>query len=1454
MAARLGHITQRVSVRWVLALLGSGGAMVVMGVAQWLATQGQGETHQSLVRSLQRSQGEQLVEMIQDHLAVPALVGQINSDTLKLGTVDAAEPERLEAFFGQQIRQFQALQFIGFANEAGLVSTVRRTPQGSIQILSGESAANGSPGRLWVYNTDSQGDRAGIVRTLPTYNLDDQPWYRQPALAGQPVWSSPERDDDGNWSIRLGQPVVDFQGRRLGILSVTIALGPLGKVLAQQFKTPGMGQAFVLDPATEQILLTVGGTEAERRASPNVIAPGPALKSEFPLVHAGAETLRRTFGSWSTIDRAHQIPMDALGRSYQLWVTRVRQGQGANWLVVSIVPAAATEGWWFWIWVAGAGIAGGVAGWSMGEWIRRSLAQLARRFHAITAGKLEVSLPLFPLEEVDALSRASLVMVRELRARLRTKERERGELEDRVRERTTALSLSETKFSKIFYASPSGICLMRVADGAVIDFNDSFLEIFGYSFEEMMGFSNMEFNIWQNPSDRALVMHTLQRGSSVRNQEIAARTKTRELRMVLLSAESIYLHGMECALFVFHDITDYKRLEDDLRQSQLRLVEVERRRQWALLEGSRDELRSNLTRMETMLGSVQDALVWTDGLGRVQWCNLAFEQLVQGDRDQLLGSPLVDALPLYHRGQAVTTDIHPVSRALEAVVGKAAYELVCGQERRSVEISWSGVTFFQELDPETEQTGTGTGTGSSGVSAVLTIRDISERKRLIGEVLRAKRFIDGIVEHIPLAVYVKDVRQGFRHVLWNRASETLFQISRSQAIGRTAEELYSPHQAKAFQEQDQEAVDRRQAIEISEQTFEAIADQGDGTALTLRTMKVPLFDSQGRIIYLLCIAENITDRKQAQAELVETQAQFRLLADQAGADLMFIHNVTGQILDVNQEACRSLGYERQELLDLTVADVDTLASLDQHDRIWAMMEPGKPVTLEGMYRRKDGRMFHVETRVGVQFAGDQRIFLTMARDVSDRKQMESALQEAEEKYRSIVENAVEGIYQCAPTGQFLSANRALATMFGYGGIDQLLGPIGLNRTRRFYVDPERWDSFLTVIAQTGEVYGFESQVYDAQGQAFWVSENARAVKDVDGRLLYYEGTMQNITERKLAEEALFAEQEKADRLLLNILPRPVAESLKQGEGTLAQLYDEATILFADLVGFTNVSAQMQPIELVNMLNLIFSTFDHLAEYHGLEKIKTVGDEYMAVGGLPLPMGHHVKAVAHLALDMQIAIQEFKGPEGQPFQIRIGINTGSVVAGVIGIKKFAYDLWGDTVNIASRMESHGEPGRIQVTQAVYEVLKDDFWFEERGVIDVKGRGQMATYWLLGDRAENPNDPPSSRAPIIIPESLPVDTDTSRITMTGAIAQTSMEINGNGNNGHGPGLNNPGLNNTDPSGGSWNGDIPGNGRVTARADDEDLSMVEALGELLWDESIFEENPLSQDPTFMQGDHPP
>ena len=211
---------------------------------------------------------------------------------------------------------------------------------------------------------------------------------------------------------------------------------------------------------------------------------------------------------------------------------------------------------------------------------------------------------------------------------------------------------------------------------------------------------------------------------------------------------------------------------------------------------------------------------------------------------------------------------------------------------------------------------------------------------------------------------------------------------------------------------------------------------------------------------------------------------------------------------------------------------------------------------------------------------------------------------------------------------------------------------------------------------------------------------------------------------------LKAEREKAEQLLLNILPQPIANRLKKEERTIADSFNEATVLFADIVGFTNLSAHTPPVELVNLLNQIFSAFDRLAEQHGLEKIKTIGDAYMVVGGIPTPGSDRAQAVAEMALDMLKAIQQFNALNHAEFNMRIGINTGPVVAGVIGLKKFIYDLWGDTVNIASRMESQGIPGCIQVTDATYERLKDKYEFEQRGVIQVKGKGEMMTYLLLG----------------------------------------------------------------------------------------------------------------------------
>lgn len=212
------------------------------------------------------------------------------------------------------------------------------------------------------------------------------------------------------------------------------------------------------------------------------------------------------------------------------------------------------------------------------------------------------------------------------------------------------------------------------------------------------------------------------------------------------------------------------------------------------------------------------------------------------------------------------------------------------------------------------------------------------------------------------------------------------------------------------------------------------------------------------------------------------------------------------------------------------------------------------------------------------------------------------------------------------------------------------------------------------------------------------------------------------------KQNLEVEQEKSERLLLNILPQSIAERLKQPGATVAENFTEVTVLFADIAGFTAMSTGMSPLQLVELLNEIFCKFDKLVELHGLEKIKTIGDAYMVVAGLPEPNPNHVIQMAEMALDMQTTIAKFNQQYHKNLHIRIGIHTGPVVAGVIGIKKFAYDLWGDTVNIASRMESHGMPGKIQVSDNVYQILKDHYVLVKRETIQVKGKGEMTTYWL------------------------------------------------------------------------------------------------------------------------------
>ncbi|MDB9315221.1 PAS domain S-box protein [Spirulina sp. CS-785/01] len=476
----------------------------------------------------------------------------------------------------------------------------------------------------------------------------------------------------------------------------------------------------------------------------------------------------------------------------------------------------------------------------------------------------------------------------------------------------------------------------------------------------------------------------------------------------------------------------------------------------------------------------------------------------------------------------------------------------------------------------------------------------------------------------------------------------------------------------------------------------------------------------------------IGERERIESALRTSEAELKALFA-AMTDVITVFNQEGcyeKIVNTNSELVYSPKVTR---IGKNVYDVLPPEKADLFlETIHAALETGKTVNTEYslIIPLEDGSEEEVWFAASISPLPNRSV-IWVARNITERKRVLDALQEAEEKYRSIFENAAEGIFQSTRDGKYLNANPALVRMYGYDSFADMVSHVEHIDTD-IYAQPELRKMFREQLEQDGVINGFKAQVRRKDGSLIWTSENARVVRDEEGEILYYEGTVADITKQKQAEDALWLEQEKSERLLRNILPNAIAERLKQEEQSIAERFDSVSILFADIVDFTSLSAKIPPTELVDLLNDIFSAFDQLAEWYDLEKIKTIGDSYMVAGGIPSTTANHAEAIADMALDMQLAITRFSREGGEPFRLRIGIHTGQVVAGVIGIRKFIYDLWGDTVNVASRMESQGVSDMIQVTQDTYELLKDKFFFEKRGEILVKGRGKMTTYWLRGRR--------------------------------------------------------------------------------------------------------------------------
>ncbi|TAG52287.1 MAG: PAS domain-containing protein [Oscillatoriales cyanobacterium] len=339
-----------------------------------------------------------------------------------------------------------------------------------------------------------------------------------------------------------------------------------------------------------------------------------------------------------------------------------------------------------------------------------------------------------------------------------------------------------------------------------------------------------------------------------------------------------------------------------------------------------------------------------------------------------------------------------------------------------------------------------------------------------------------------------------------------------------------------------------------------------------------------------------------------------------------------------------------------------------------------------------------------------------------QKQVEAKLRSSDEQIVNFLEGMSDAFFALDPQWRFTYVNYK-AAQFLQREPEELFG-------KNFW---EEYPDLVNSVFYKESHEAVSKQVgvtFDKYYHPLKVWLEVRAFPSHDGISVFFH----DITKRKQMESALRKEQKKTDSLLLNILPEAIADRLKHEPGVIADKFEKATILFADLVNFTQISTTMSATKLVYLLNEIFSTFDQLTDKHGLEKIKTIGDAYMVVGGIPIERPDHAEAIAEMALDMLAAIQELNVKLDSNFDIRIGINSGPVVAGVIGTKKFIYDLWGNAVNTASRMESHGIPGSIQVSIYTYELLRDKYEFEERGLIEIKGKGEMRTYFMTGRKTE------------------------------------------------------------------------------------------------------------------------
>ncbi|HEY9742500.1 MAG TPA: PAS domain S-box protein [Coleofasciculaceae cyanobacterium] len=1018
-----------------------------------------------MTTQLRREVAHRIEQRLETYLETPHRVNQINADAIALDLLNIQDLRSLQPYYWRQIKEFNTISRTMFIPQAGGLVAGHRTENGSLQI----AILNQSTGNdLYFYDTDAQGNPTQLAQVrrnfIDTHRL---PSYQTAMKAGKPTWLDVfQRVGTLEMTISAAQPLYDRQKNFVGVAASFLDLDQISKFL-NSLSIGRSGQTFIMErtgllvaDSTPQKPFVVNNGKPERVA---------ATQSNNILIQAAAQRLVEHFGTLTNITDSQQLDFSLKGQRQFLEVRPFKDSRGLDWLIVVVVPEADfmerinADTRLTLLLCMLALVLATVMGILTARWLSRPLIQLSQASMALTSGNLDQNIAIEGTKEIEVLAQSFNQMQQQLRASFAAIEKTNLELEEQVKTRTTELRQSEEKFARAFRSSPHPIVIIRLADKCLIEVNDSFLNISGYALSEVIGHTGTELNLWANCEECDRVIQQLQKQEIIRNQELAFRTKSGELKTLLFSSELINLEGQACVLTVASDITERKRAEQQLAESlallqatldstadgilvvnQNRDVSVFNQKfleMWAMPEslmqpgvgsdrlkfmadqtqdpeafiarvwelfsyhpeqvtfdllelkdgrvferysqpqrpGSEiigrvwsfrditerkrveEALRASEVELRTLFGVLTDVILVLDNQGYYQKVAPTALTNLYRPPNELFGKRLHDvfsedradiflgyirqvlntketlnvdySLAIGEREVWFSVRISPISdntviwvarditerkQAEEAlqrsemkfrnlfensqlsifftriedglildvnqrgvqmlgygcateVIGKRGSEFYVNPDdrlRMLAQLHQDAVVNNWEIQYRKRDGSLGWGLFSLRLNAEegcveAVINDISDRKRLEEELLRSQRFLDSIVENIPLALFAKDAANDFRNVLWNKTCEEMFGIPREQALGRNVHDFSPSEQADFFRAKDLEAVEAGKLIEIAEEPFDTKA-RGQ---ILLRTLKLPLFDNQGKATHLLTICEDITERKRREEAL-----------------------------------------------------------------------------------------------------------------------------------------------------------------------------------------------------------------------------------------------------------------------------------------------------------------------------------------------------------------------------------------------------------------------------------------------------------------------------------------------------------------------------------------------------------------------------------------------------------